>query len=531
MKKYTFLKCLFSLFSGLLSALPLLVDSIPYLSFILFVPYFLFLFSQKENVRLRFLYLSGLLFFFGYYMGAFSFFSSMYPLDFAGLGTVESIAVLFAAMVLLPLFQAWFSAFSVLFFGLFKKHGALRFPLARSLTVSALFTVFSFAQNFTWAGVPWASTAVGIASSPLLLQSASIFGASFLVFLTVFINAAIAEAYTAFRECKDKAALICIFSAVALFLSNLAFGTLRLASREDGVKTIKVAVLQGCSPATENTLILSHLRACRYEAYEAAKKDDIDLMLWSESVLTYALESDESAFRFFSDIAKETGAMQIVGAFSSKETPDGEEGYYNALFLFYPDGTVSDVTYQKRRPVPFGEYVPMPEVFETLIPALTEISMLSRNTTPGESPNLFKTEKGIFGGLICFDSIYPSLSRESVKEGAELLLLSTDDSWFDGSFGKSLHFRHAVLRAVENGRAVVRTGNTGLSGVIDAYGYASILVEPDQRGHGILTVEVTNDTTPYTNLGEIFPILLVAFLILLPIPWEGRKNKKSEKKG
>ncbi|MBE6655264.1 MAG: apolipoprotein N-acyltransferase [Ruminococcaceae bacterium] len=525
MKNNTFLKCLFSLFAGLLASLPLMLDSIPYLSFLLFVPYFLFLLSLKETVRLRLYYLSGLLFFLGYYMGAFSFFAAMYPLDFAGLGTGESIAVLFSAMVLLPLFQAWFSAFSILLLGLLKRRGALRFPLAFSLALASLYTLFAFAQNFTWAGVPWANTAVGLASSPVFLQSASLLGTSFLVFLIVFCNAAIAEGYVAFRDCRDKQALACVLCALLLFTSNLLFGFLRLASHEDGEDTITVAVLQGNAPATENTFVFAHLRTCRYEALEAAREADVDLMLWSESVLTYALQSDESAASFFSDIAVKTGAMQVVGAFSSEETPNGDEGYYNALFLFYPNGTMEEVTYKKRRPVPFGEYVPMPRLFETLIPALTEISMLSRNTTPGEDTALFRTEGGVFGGLICFDSIYPSLARESVKDGAELLLLSTDDSWFDGSFAKSLHFRHAVLRAVENGRAIVRTGNTGLSGAIDSYGNARVSVEPDEIGHGIITVAKAKETTVYTATGDVFPLVLFSFLLLLPFPWEKTKKR------
>ena len=525
MKKRTLLYCLFSLLCGILASLPLIVDSIPYLSFLLFIPYFLFLFTQKDGVRLRFYYLSGLLFFLGYYMGAFSFFLAMFPLNFAGLGTLESVAVIFAATVLLPLFQAWFSAFAVLIFGLFKKRGAFFFPLAPSLAVGSLFTLFAYAQNFTWAGVPWANTAVGIAFAKPLIQSASVLGASFLVFLIVFVNAALVEGYIAFRECKDKSAVLCVALAALLFLSNLTFGKIRLKSGEDGQKTVTVAVLQGNAPATENTYLTAHLRACRYEALRAKEANGgIDLMLWSESVLTYALQSDEVAEEFFADVAKETGTIQIVGAFSSEDTPEGDEGYYNALFLFYPDGTRDELTYKKRRPVPFGEYVPMPWLFERLIPALTEISMLSRNTTPGEDASVFQTELGAFGGLICFDSIYPALARDSAKAGAELLLLSTDDSWFDGSFGKSLHFRHAVLRAVENGRAVVRTGNTGLSGIIGCEGNARILVEPDQRGHGIATVSLQDGLTPYTQIGDAFPILLLAFLLLLPMPWQKCKN-------
>ena len=116
MKKHLTLKIVFSYACGILAALPLLFESIPYLSFLLFIPYFLFLFSQNGNLRLRAYYLFGLFFFLGYYMGAFSFFTAMYPLDFAGLDELASVAVLFAAMVLLPLFQAWFSAFAVLLY-------------------------------------------------------------------------------------------------------------------------------------------------------------------------------------------------------------------------------------------------------------------------------------------------------------------------------------------------------------------------------------------------------------------------------
>ena len=220
--------------------------------------------------------------------------------------------------------------------------------------------------------------------------------------------------------------------------------------------------------------------------------------------------------------------MQFVGTFSAEPTPEGEDGYYNVLMLFYPDGTVDDLTYKKRRPVPFGEYVPMAWLFERVFPALTEISMLSRNTTPGEDTALFYTEDGVFGGLICFDSIYPALTRDSVRDGAELILLSTDDSWFDGSFAKSLHMRHAVLRAVENGRSIVRTGNTGLSGTIDAYGETQILVECDEIGHGIAEVELRSATTVYTEVGEFFPLLLLAFLVLLPLSQKLKFRKGKE---
>ena len=519
---------LFSLGAGLLASLPLIFDTVPYLSFVLFFPYFLYLHTRATDCPLRFYYLSGLFFFWGYYGGAFSFFSAMYPLDFAGLGTGASLAVLFAAMVLLPLFQAWFSAFAILLLGLCKRRGLLSRTLFFSLSLAALYTVFAYAQNFTWAGVPWANTAVGIASSPLLIQSAALFGSDFLVFVIVFVNAALAEGFIAFRECKDKSALLCVCTALLLVLSQLLFGAIRLSVKKPSERTLTVAVIQGNSPKTDGGTLLSRLSSCANQARNAAKAGDVDLMLWSESVLTYALERDGAMWDFFSGVAKKTGAIQVIGAFASEGTEEGDEGYFNALFLFYPDGSAHETIYKKQRPVPFGEYVPMAWLFEAVIPALTEISMLSRDTDAGTEPSPFETELGTLGGLICFDSIYPALARESVRAGTELILLSTDDSWFDGSFGKSLHYRHAVLRAVENGRAVVRTGNTGQSGVIDDCGRTVLAIEPDLPGHGIAAATLSERTTLYTRTGALVPLLAFIYLLSLPLfrKWENTNEKK-----
>ncbi len=523
MKKHTPLWLLFSLLSGILASLPLVIDAIPYLSFLLFVPYFIFLYTRKAETRLGFYYLSGLLFFLGYHMGAFSFFAAMYPLEFTGIGPLGSIAVLFAAMLLLPLFQASFAAISILLLGCMRKWGLLARPLFFSLSLASLYTLAAFAQNFTWAGVPWASTAVGIAASPLIIQGASFLGTSFLTFFIVFVNAALSEGLVLLCAARSKEALIALSMAFVLFSSQLLLGAARLSRVDDAKDTVTVALIQGAYPAeTLDFEPYEHVAVCEAEALAAAEEakangTELDFMLWAESVYPDAIQWDPVMQGWFSDIAVQTGVPQVIGAFSIEEAADGEFGYYNALFVFHPDGTVGEETYKKRRPVPFGEYLPMASLFKTVLPVLTEISMLSRDTTAGKEPTLLPIGKNEFGALICFDSIYPSLARASVKNGASLLLLSTDDSWFDGSFGKGLHYRHAVLRAVENGRTVVRTANTGRSGVIDPYGRTVFEIPPDEAGHGIAAASLSTHATPYTVMGDVFPVLCFAFLFSTPL--------------
>ena len=244
-------------------------------------------------------------------------------------------------------------------------------------------------------------------------------------------------------------------------------------------------------------------------------------MLWPESIIRHALEGDYGLKLYFFDLAEKTNATQVVGAFSSKD------GFYNSLFLIYPNRTISEEIYHKRRPVPFGEYIPYPELFDALLPTLTEISALSFDIIPGDSTSLFHTKDGLLGGLICFDSIYPALARQSTLDGAELLLLSTNDTWFDGSFAKNMHLSHAQLRAVENGRTVIRCGNTGISAAIDAHGRIYAETPPDEAAYFTVSASLYKSPTLYTRLGDVIVYCAIAFLIISPFAAIKPKNKKA----
>ncbi len=512
MKRKSFISYLSLLLLGALAALPLLFGELSLLSFALWAP---FAYYTKRNIEkpLKENYLNALLFFEGYFMAAFSFFVYMYPLDFAGLDTFGSVTVILAAVVLLPLFQSSVFALSGLLLALAGRRKLFRFPTAFALFFASLCLVFFFLQNLTWMGVPWASPALSLSSSPLFIQSASLLGSHLLTFLILFVGALLAEAFDAFRACKDRTALVALSLAVLLFVSNLFTGVVLTQKRPEG-KTLKVAVLQGNSPIKNE---MSDWRT--KDTYKAlaidASKEGAELMLWPESVFHHALESDDALREYFSNVAKDTNAIQVVGVFSFKKE-NNEGKLYNSLFLFYPDGKQSEVIYHKRRPVPFGEYLPMPKLFSALIPALADINMLSRDVDAGTDTNLFITEHGKIGALICFDSIYPTLARETASDGAELLLIATNDTWFDGSFGKNMHLSHAVLRAVENGRAVARAGNTGYSAIIDEHGAILADVPLDECSYAVQTVTLRQEKTFYTKTGDLFVYAVISFLILYP---------------
>ena len=141
--------------------------------------------------------------------------------------------------------------------------------------------------------------------------------------------------------------------------------------------------------------------------------------------------------------------------------------------------------------------------------------MLSSSLTPGDNTHVFRTEIGTIGGLICFDSIYEALSRDSVLDGADLLILSTNDSWYKDSAAVYQHNGHAVLRAIENGRYLVRAANTGISSILSPYGDITASLEPLKTGYVVGEISMESSSTLYTILGNAIVWLSLGYLLFL----------------
>lgn len=495
---------------GVLAALPVVCRPLSLLCFFLIIPFCLFWLWRRDTSPKHGAYRIGLLFFDGYFTTSFCFFVVMYPLDFVGLDTAASLAVVFAALVLLPLLQAAFFALSILLLSLFDRLVDFRCPFAFSFCFAALWTLFSFFQNFTWMGVPFAPLSLALTPFPALLGSASFFGHYVLIFVIVLVNSLLAEGIRYFLRMQKSLARTAALLAVGVLLLNTVPGLLTSWLPKAEQQTLRVAVIQGDTSSMDDYQISAWdiLYAAEQMAYEAAKEQP-EVMLWAEAVSLSAMSPELQ--RYFGNVAQKTNSIQIIGAYSYRD-----EKLYNSLFLFYPDGSMSEEIYDKRHPVPFGEYLPWESFFARICPPLSEMSMLSPGLTPGDGANLFTLPKGKAGGLICFDSIYPALARESAKEGADILFLSTNDSWFDGSFAKDMHFSHAVLRAVENGKYVVRTGNTGISGFICPDGHVAATAPRDTKTALILDVRYQSGMTLYTRLGDLFVYILPLALLSFP---------------
>lgn len=501
--------------SGILTGLCLVISKIGFLEWLTLVPCALFLLkiddtTEGGKIKLRALYGYGVFFFMAFYIVNFHWFVNLYPLDFIdGMTKGAAFCVVIAAWIGLSLFQAVQGGLVFVLAGIvFRSAVCRRFVFLKPLSLGAVWAVYEWLQTFGWWGVPWGRLPLGQSEYLVGLQTASWFGPYFVTFIIVSTNAFLALAIAK----KSKLKLSCI-AAAALLVFQYGAGALIWLSHQNEGETVRVAVVQGNISSHEKWDVSSSVKTSQvYEQYtrEAAEKG-AKIVVWPETALPYTLSKGSSYYRFASEIAKENNVTVLVGAFSRDE----ENAQYNSMICFTPDGKSLDNIYSKRRLVPFGEFVPLRSLIETLIPPLAELVLSGDEIAEGEGAQLFEIEEGTLGSLICFDSIYEDLTRESVLDGAQLICLSTNDSWFTNSVALYMHNAQAQLRAIESGRYVVRSANTGISTVINSRG--EVLSELDPLVDGIIVEDVymRSDKTLYIRMGNLFVYLSGLFVLLI----------------
>ena len=504
---------------GILFALTVIFPQIGALEWLALIPVLLVLLTVAPDptVKYRRLYGLGLVCFWPFYAVNFHWFFYMYPLDFAGMTRGASAVVVSVACLGLSLFQALGAALLIPLLGVATRGKWLsKHAFLHPLLFACLWTVLEWWQGHSgWSGVPWARLAIGQAEAVVNLQSAAVFGSYFITFLVVAVNGLLA--YLLLNPSKR---VLCAALAAGLFLGNLGFGIIRMATMRDEGPTIKVAAIQGNKGSLENwgadtvaEVMEIHGRLSREAAAEGA-----DLIVWSETCIPANIDRSAWVREYVTELSRECGVPILCGLFT--RVAEGSEADYNSIVVALPDGTIHDTVYHKRNPVPFGEFVPFRRLIMTLIPPLAEINTLAADIPAGEDSVVFDLEVGQVGSLICFDSIYEGNALDSIGNGAQILAVSTNDSWFTDSRGVWMHHAQSQLRAIETGRWVVRSAITGVSSVINDRGQVLESLPPLETGYVLEEACLSDRVTVYSVIGNIFSyacIALCAAAILLPV--------------
>ena len=511
------IRLLVLILSGALTGLTVAFPVIGFLEWITIIPAAVILLCRASNkeIKLRTLYLDGLVFFYGYYLVCWHFFISMYPLDFIdGVTKGTAAAVVAISWVGLALLQALMGAFVFLLSGvILRGRICQKVGILQPITVTALWAVFEWSQNFGWWGVPWGKLALGQTKYLVGIQNASWFGSYFITFVLVLVNFVIA--YGLLNANKLKVLRICAVISLSIIAFQYSTGILIWFTTDiDEGEPVKVACVQGNISASNKWTsdTFKQLEKVYWEKTREAAEQGAEIVLWPETAIPFDITADlySKYDTKCKELAKETQVYVIVGAYSN----DGDKSY-NSLICYTPNGERMETVYNKRRLVPFGEFIPLRSIFEKVIPPLTEILITFDDIFVGESSNIMDINGTDVGCLICFDSIYDGLTLESVRDGAELICLSTNDSWFSGSAALSIHRAHSQLRSIESGRYITRCASTGISTIVSPRGEILSQIEADTEGLLVYDVYKRENKTLRYYLGNTFIYLCLLFLVIL----------------
>ncbi|MCD4748979.1 MAG: apolipoprotein N-acyltransferase [Thermoanaerobaculales bacterium] len=346
-------------------------------------------------------------------------------------------------------------------------------PAARRVWVfPAVFIVFEVLRRYSPFLFPWNTVASCFSSLPGVLGSLAVWGATGLGWATVAFGAGV---WALFDPDTRRSGAVTV--AAAFLLAGGA--TIVAPDFQSNGEKLKVAVIQPGTTLEERWDPDSWAETAErvWGLSREAAEQHPDMILWPESAMPYRIDVDPGYRLGVHRLAEESGAVVVLN--SVVAAPSG--GYYNSAFAVHPAGSLS--RYDKMRLVPFGEYVPAWAKWffsDALVNGVGDF-------TAGEEARPLPADVPL-GMAVCYEIVFPNLSALQVRNGAQVLVTLTNDAWYGASWALDQHFAHAVLRAVENRRWVIRAALTGISGVVDPGGRVRHRLEAGRQG--VLLAEV-----------------------------------------
>lgn len=318
------------------------------------------------------------------------------------------------------------------------------------LAVTGLWAAFEFIRyRFPVGGFEWGALGYAASDVTAARDVARWIGTTG---LTTILMAAAAGLSTL----RWRVAAVPVAMAAGVFLAGWALPPI------PGDGTVPVAIVQGSTPcpfehcANERYgTMLQHLESTR-----TIDRGAVDLVVWSEGS-TGSVDADPinapEVGRAIGDEAARIGAWMVVGG----DRPISETHWFNANVVFSPEGEIVG-EYRKQHPVPFGEYIPARPLFEW-IPALDQVP---RDMIPGSGPVVFDLGDYDLGTVISFEGGFSGYAREMVHEGADLLVVATNEGSYGTTPASDQFIGMTRMRSAETGLDLIHAAVTGKSVII-----------------------------------------------------------------
>ncbi len=362
-------------------------------------------------------------------------------------------------------------------------------------------------------GFPWALLGYSQYPYSWMIQIADVGGVYLVSLLVVAGNAALLGVlwFKSFRP-------LVLF--VPLFLAANLYGAYRVYYwQPDSGSALKVALVQpniGLSEGRE------HYAGKYFETlagyYQQAADEGAQWVIFPEAPNPFFYEQDFYFTHFWKRQTSNHGAYLLFN--SAVLETDPQLHYYNSAVLLDPQGE-EVYRYHKTHLVPFGEYLPLADYLGLFFePLVQEVGGFS----PGEELRVGEISGTRFATLICYEGIFPELSRECVRLGAEVLVNITNDSWYGRTAAPTQHLQMAAFRAIETRKPLLRCANSGYSTVFDPWGRQGQQIGLFEEGMFITELAGNNYRSIYSYTGEWINIILIGTTLLVAFWGRFRKN-------
>ena len=497
--------------------IPLILGSLTILSFepfnltiinLIIFPFFFYLLvyiNKRSKVIYRQkpykknLFIFGLAFGFGFYLSGISWITNSLTFD-------ENFKILIPfALILIPLFLSLFVGLTTLIIGPYLK---LNFPSLLIFTAGLAFSDYLRSNVLT--GFPWNLWAYSTIQINEILQITNLIGLySYNLFVITIFSLPIIFFFKISKIKKIISFIVIFFIIFNLYI----YGNYEVNKNKKSLESVKEKIyVKVISPnfnleygLTDQEIEKRFRKLIKYSDPDQGKET---LFVWPEGVFSGYSYNEILPFK---DLILNNFSNKHYIVFGVNKLDPISGKFYNSMLVINNKLEIIQ-SYNKRKLVPFGEFLPFENIVSKL--GLKKITEGHGSFLKGENNNSLVIKGIKILPLICYEIIFPDLIQKS-DTNTNLIVNISEDGWFGNSIGPDQHFAKAVFRAIENNTFLVRSTNQGVSAIIDNKGNLIKKINRNEAGNIEFEVPLVKSNKIKNDL--IFFTLLITYLLIFLI--------------